>query len=53
MTVSCSSSFQIAQADPLDAKQRMVILVGPPEAQFKVIYFLFVTVFPLRSAVTK
>ncbi|XP_030203112.1 insulin-like growth factor 2 mRNA-binding protein 3 isoform X1 [Gadus morhua] len=29
------ASIKIAQADPLDAKQRMVILVGPPEAQFK------------------
>lgn len=28
--------FQIAPAEGMDAKQRMVIIVGPPEAQFKV-----------------
>lgn len=27
---------QIAPAEGMDAKQRMVIIVGPPEAQFKV-----------------
>uniref|UniRef100_A0AAQ6I8V1 RRM domain-containing protein n=1 Tax=Anabas testudineus TaxID=64144 RepID=A0AAQ6I8V1_ANATE len=29
------SSFGIAPAEGMDAKQRMVIIVGPPEAQFK------------------
>lgn len=30
--------FQIAPAEGMDAKQRMVIIVGPPEAQFKVLH---------------
>lgn len=33
----CFSCFQIAPAEGMDAKQRMVIIVGPPEAQFKVL----------------
>lgn len=35
---SSFASFQIAPAEGMDAKQRMVIIVGPPEAQFKVHY---------------
>lgn len=33
-----SKWFQIAPAEGMDAKQRMVIIVGPPEAQFKVLH---------------
>lgn len=33
-----SALLQIAPAEGMDAKQRMVIIVGPPEAQFKVMH---------------
>lgn len=34
----CYPVFQIAPAEGMDPKQRMVIIVGPPEAQFKVFF---------------
>lgn len=38
MIVCISPAPQIAPAEGVDPKQRMVIIAGPPEAQFKVTF---------------
>lgn len=48
--------FQIAPAEGPDAKLRMVIITGPPEAQFKVSHIKTcqsVVAFVLRGAILK
>lgn len=56
VTKICVYLFQIAPAEGPDAKLRMVIITGPPEAQFKVQHIktcLSVVAFGLQGTILK